>query len=203
LRILVLDFGSSKSGQICEQVLAHGVVACVKSDVREALNSLDSSSADALVATCAEPVTKWLTTISKFARDIPVVLLSEQEPHAGDMLRAAAAGVSVLVPSNIEASLLIDACRLAKAGYFVIRRPLDLGKPVCNKGQPMLTPRETEVLRLVSEGKTNAEIAKQLFIAEVTVRNHLSNIFKKTGFKNRTGAGMAYTLLEVLSGNRR
>ena len=51
-----------------------------------------------------------------------------------------------------------------------------------------LTPREREVLELVAEGKTNAEIAALLWISPGTVRRHLENIFEKLGVHTRTAA---------------
>ncbi len=51
-----------------------------------------------------------------------------------------------------------------------------------------LTRREAEVLRLVAAGKTNQEIAGELFIAERTAANHVSNIFAKIGCGNRVEA---------------
>ena len=49
-----------------------------------------------------------------------------------------------------------------------------------------ITPREEEIIHLICEGKTNKEIGEQLFITPVTVRDHCSNIYKKTGVRNRT-----------------
>jgi len=51
-----------------------------------------------------------------------------------------------------------------------------------------LTSREVEVLRLVAAGKSNPEIAGQLFLSEKTVARHLSNIFTKLDVTSRTAA---------------
>ena len=51
-----------------------------------------------------------------------------------------------------------------------------------------LTPRELQVLRLVSAGKTNAAIAAELFLSERTVERHLSNIFTKLDLSTRAAA---------------
>jgi DNA-binding NarL/FixJ family response regulator len=53
---------------------------------------------------------------------------------------------------------------------------------------PPLTRRETEILRLVAEGKSNSEVARTLWVAEQTVKFHLSNIYRKLGVPNRTAA---------------
>ena len=57
-----------------------------------------------------------------------------------------------------------------------------------NDGPEQLTPRETEVLRLVARGLGNTEIAEMLFISEVTVRSHVSNIMDQIA-SGEPGAG--------------
>ncbi|MBV9471890.1 MAG: response regulator transcription factor, partial [Solirubrobacterales bacterium] len=51
-----------------------------------------------------------------------------------------------------------------------------------------LTSRELEVLQLLAAGRTNSEIARQLWVTEQTVKFHLSKIYRKLGVANRTGA---------------
>ncbi len=61
--------------------------------------------------------------------------------------------------------------------------------PVVTVGEPEnLSSRELEILVLISQGKTNHQIAEQLFIADNTVKWHLKNIFDKLGVRNRTSA---------------
>lgn len=52
----------------------------------------------------------------------------------------------------------------------------------------LLTPREQEILDLVAEGKTNAEIASALWIAPSTVKKHLENVYEKLGVRGRAAA---------------
>jgi DNA-binding NarL/FixJ family response regulator len=54
-----------------------------------------------------------------------------------------------------------------------------------------LTAREIEVLRLVAQGRSNREIAAELFIAEKTARNHVERVYTKLGVNNRTQASLA------------
>jgi HD-GYP domain-containing protein (c-di-GMP phosphodiesterase class II) len=54
-----------------------------------------------------------------------------------------------------------------------------------------LTAREVEVLRLVAQGRSNREIAAELFIAEKTARNHVERVYAKLGVNNRTQASLA------------
>ena len=53
---------------------------------------------------------------------------------------------------------------------------------------PRLTPREREILDLVAEGRTNAEIAERLWVSPLTVRKHLENVYAKLGVHTRTAA---------------
>ena len=55
---------------------------------------------------------------------------------------------------------------------------------------PRLTDREMEVLKLVAKGLNNRDIAKQLFISENTVKNHIRNILEKLQMKSRMEAAM-------------
>ena len=71
---------------------------------------------------------------------------------------------------------------LAAAGHRASRRaPFSAG----------LTAREVEVLRLVAQGRSNREIAAELFIAEKTARNHVERVYTKLGVNNRTQATLA------------
>jgi DNA-binding CsgD family transcriptional regulator len=60
-----------------------------------------------------------------------------------------------------------------------------------------LTKREIEVLRYISQGKTNKEIASKLFISEHTVRTHLNRIYKKLGVDSRVEAALYYRGLRL------
>jgi DNA-binding NarL/FixJ family response regulator len=66
-----------------------------------------------------------------------------------------------------------------------------LAEPASRPARPpagVLSERETQVLRLLATGKTNRDIATDLFISEKTVARHVSNIFDKLGVSTRTGA---------------
>ncbi|MFJ8578314.1 response regulator [Micromonospora sp. NPDC093277] len=94
-------------------------------------------------------------------------------------------------------TLLTEAVRAAMAGDALISPQVTVRllrhlttppAPGPRNAEPMpLTTREREVARLVAQGRTNAEIAAELFIAAGTVKNHLAGIQQKLGVRNRVG----------------
>jgi DNA-binding NarL/FixJ family response regulator len=93
-----------------------------------------------------------------------------------DAIRAAGRGESFLQPS-VAAKVVAEFTRLAGAAA---ERPAPLAEP--------LSERELEVLRLVAEGASNKDIAARLFLAEGTVKNHVTNILGKLGAAGRLQA---------------
>ena len=71
----------------------------------------------------------------------------------------------------------------------------DLLKPLTHLSSAkldILSPREMEIMALISHSMTNEEIADKLFISPMTVKTHLRNIFEKTGIRNRVEAALLY-----------
>jgi DNA-binding NarL/FixJ family response regulator len=98
----------------------------------------------------------------------------------GRAVLAAAAGQAVLDP-EVQQRLLSAAVRAPAA-------------PSGDPDEGDLTPRESDVLRLIAAGKSNREIARALFVSEATVKTHINRIFAKTGSRDRTQAmRYAYT----------
>lgn len=68
-----------------------------------------------------------------------------------------------------------------------------------SSGEPDLTKREIEILRLVAEGHSNSQLARMLWVTEQTVKFHLSNVYRKLNVANRTEAGRWAQLHGLLS----
>lgn len=109
-------------------------------------------------------------------------------------------GAEGYVLKDAESSSLIKAIREVYAGESYIHPSLASefvreykrrGKEANDdEGKDKLTRREYEVISLIAEGFNNKEIAEHLFISEKTVKNHVSNIFKKIGVNDRTQAAI-------------
>ncbi|WP_051966494.1 response regulator transcription factor [Kitasatospora mediocidica] len=119
-----------------------------------------------------------------------VVIVTTYEDDA-DILRAVEAGASGYLLKGSSRQELIDAVQTAARGETVLTPSL-AGKLFRARGvSPVaLSGRECEVLRLVSQGKTNADIGVELFIGEATVKTHLLRAFRKLGVSDRTAAVM-------------
>ena len=113
-----------------------------------------------------------------------VVLTTFGRP--GFLRRALQAGAHGFVVKDTPAAELAAAVRKVHQGLRVVDPQLATDSLVA--GESPLTPRETEVLRAAHDGSTVAAIAKRLFLAEGTVRNHLSAAIGKTGARTRAEA---------------
>ena len=122
------------------------------------------------------------------------------DDYVFDALRAGASGFLL---KDVTAERLFDAVRVIAAGEallapavtrrligeFTRLRPVSGTPPLVVLGT--LTPRETDVLRLVAEGMSNPEIARRLVVTEETVKTHVSHILAKLGLRDRTQAVIA------------
>ncbi|HTV99373.1 MAG TPA: response regulator transcription factor [Streptosporangiaceae bacterium] len=113
---------------------------------------------------------------------------------------ALCAGASGFLLKDVTAERLFDAVRVIASGEallaptvtrrligeFTRLRPRPAEGP--NAALAALTPRETEVLRLVAEGLSNPEIAARLVVTEETVKTHVSRVLSKLGLRGRTQA---------------
>jgi DNA-binding NarL/FixJ family response regulator len=126
-----------------------------------------------------------------------VVVLTTYDNDA-DILHAVEAGASGYLLKDASPDELAQAIRAAAAGGSVLA-PSVAAKLVSRlRAPPVLSPREVEVLRLVSTGQTNAEIGRALFISEATVKTHLLRAFGKLSVSDRTAAVTAALALGIL-----
>ena len=107
------------------------------------------------------------------------------------------AGASGFVLKDDPAEQLISAVRTVAEGNAllspavtmrVIRQFTRIARPAQPKGLGELTEREREILRLIATGLSNAEIGRELYISETTVKTHVTHILQKLGLRDRVQA---------------
>ncbi len=172
---LVGEAGNADEAILCCQQLQPDVVVM---DIR-----LPGRSG---IQACQEITERWPT--------IRVVMLSS---FIDDDLLAEAieAGASAYVTKNVGTGELVRALEAVRQGGAsfdpaITQRVLEMVRRRTRQGNPFaeLTKREIVVLHLLSLGKSNAEIAKELSISDKTVRNHISTVLSKLAVDNRVEA---------------
>jgi DNA-binding NarL/FixJ family response regulator len=132
-----------------------------------------------------------------------IVVSSRHDPQYIDA--ALAAGAVAYVLKTAHPDDLASAIRQAFEHSIFLAGPRPTAPAPAGDSQPPrpaehdLTSRELEILRLVAEGHTNAELAKMLWVTEQTVKFHLSNVYRKLGVSNRTEASRKAQVLGLLT----
>ncbi|MDZ7718625.1 MAG: response regulator transcription factor [Balneolaceae bacterium] len=133
-----------------------------------------------------------MTELEKAAEEPPVIVLthSTELTHLNQSLKA---GVKGYLTKNAPEEELIDAIievnqgRQAfgkSASQMMIGKYADSAKKTAGKGKKLITKREKEIVKLIVQGYTSAEIANLLFISPRTVETHRSNLMNKLNLKN-------------------
>jgi DNA-binding NarL/FixJ family response regulator len=139
--------------------------------------------------------------INRDARPRVLILTTfDLDVYVYDALRAGASGFLL---KDVAAERLFDAVRVIAAGDALLapavtrRLIIEFARLRPRPDEPLpatmaaLTPRETEVLRLVAEGLSNPEISARLVVTGETVKTHVSRILNKLGLRDRTQAVVA------------
>ncbi|MEX0168269.1 response regulator transcription factor [Streptomyces sp. LMG1-1-1.1] len=161
-------------------------------DGAEAVEEAERCRPDVVLMDIRMPGTDGVAATALLRRRLPgcrIVMLTtfDDDEYVGRALKAGAVGYLL---KNLPAARLAEAVRLAHAGVAqfdqTVLAALTAGAP----GPDPLTPRETEVLRLISAGATNKEIAARLYLSEGTVKNHISRVLSRLGLRDRTQAAL-------------
>ena len=126
-----------------------------------------------------------------------VLLVPEPEPGVVNQIRRAGAGG--VLQSNASSEQIVQAIKSVASGLMVFDRALAPQSPD-DEALEQLTPRESEVLRLLADGLGNKEIAVKLSISEHTIKFHIHSILGKLGAASRTEAvtrGLRSGLIEL------
>lgn len=143
---------------------------------------------------------KGLSGINKVVKGM-VITQSTDLSHLNQCLKA---GVKGYVTRNVTSEELIEVITSVSKGkqafgksisQLMVGKYADYAQKKATKTKKSITKREREILKLIVEGFTSAEIAKRLYISSRTVETHRSNLMSKLGLKN-TAALVRYALEE-------
>jgi DNA-binding NarL/FixJ family response regulator len=141
--------------------------------------------------------TRRLAAIGSPAR-ILILTTFDLDEYVYEAIRAGASGFLL---KDVQPTQLVDAIRVVAAGEALLaptvtRRLLDHFADALPSTQPRplpaelarLTERELEILKLLANGLSNAELAERLFLSETTVKTHVSSVLRKLGLRDRVQA---------------
>lgn len=184
---------------------------------QEALEQTAMLKPDVILMDLRMPVLDGVAATRKLQQDFPqvhVIVLTtfDDDEHIFEALRAGAVGYLL---KDVQSNKLVEAIRAAAQGESFLQ-PSVAAKVIAeftrvntaaaesvpkNTEQALVEPlseRELEVLAILSEGASNKEIAAQLYIAEGTVKNHITNILGKLGVRDRTQAALKARELNLI-----
>lgn len=161
----------------------------------EALDLARQLQPDVVLMDLLMPVMDGITATGHVRKECPgteVIALTSVLEDAS-VVGAVRAGAIGYLLKDTQADELIRSIKAAASGQVQLspQAAARLVREVRAPDNPeSLTERETDVLRLLAQGKANKEIARDLFIGENTVKTHVSNILVKLGVQSRTQAAL-------------
>jgi len=130
----------------------------------------------------------------------PAVVILSSYDYEEDIYRAVRAGAAGYLSKDASKAEIVDAIMTVHSGgrYFP---PAVAARIAQRDERASLSSREIEILKMVSKGLTNKEIARVLDISQYTVRNHLNHISAKLEVTDRTEAAMVALQLGIITPN--
>jgi DNA-binding NarL/FixJ family response regulator len=155
----------------------------------EAIEKFRSSHPDVTLMDLQMPDMSGIDAITAIRAEFPTARIIVLTTYGGDALaeRALKAGAQAYVLKGLVGKNLVETIRIVYAGSKRIS-PEVAAQLADHVGETGLSPREIEVLFLVSAGQSNKVIAAQLFITEATAKGHVKSILAKLGANDRTHA---------------
>lgn len=166
----------------------------------ETIEKVKQLNPDVLLLDINMPVMNGIKALKKLKEDgvdTKVIILTIHEDREY-LLETMQIGASGYILKDSDSASFFKAIRDAYNGEAYIQPKLaadlikEFNKPrtVRTKSENELTQREYEVIALIAEGLNNKDIADRLYISEKTVKNHVSNIFRKINVSDRTQAAI-------------
>lgn len=131
-----------------------------------------------------------LDTIAEHYPALPIIIISASNQQK-DIQRALDAGAMGYIPKDTTSAIMLNAIRLVlSGGVYAPQNNTQNISQAKDQISANLTPRQIQVLALLTQGLSNKEIARQMSLAEGTVKMHITSILKGLGVNNRTQAAM-------------
>lgn len=171
---------------------------------QEAIEIVKKLQPDVVLMDLLMPVMDGISATQVIRRDYPaseVIALTSVLEDAS-VVNAVRAGAIGYLLKDTQADELCRAIKAAAAGQVQLspkaaeRLMREIRAP---ESPEKLTERETEVLRLLAVGKSNKEIASEMYISETTVKTHVSNILMKLNVPSRTQAALYAVRIGLVS----
>ena len=193
IRVLVADDHPVVRQGLCTMLEIEDdiVVVARAGDGDEAVRLTRETRPDIVLLDVQMPNTNGIEALKRIRADDPdarVIVLTtyRNEDYLFPSLQA---GARAYLLKDCSREELADAVRRVAAGESLLDPEVLRGRrPRAGGGERELTARELEVLQLMARGRSNGQIAVQLFVSENTVKTHVSNILAKLGAADRAGA---------------
>jgi DNA-binding NarL/FixJ family response regulator len=139
-----------------------------------------------------------IEALKRACPDLHLVVVSASE-HPNDVRRALGSGAHGYISKASPSAAMLEAIRMVLSGETFISPGLEVPDLPAPGGGPggdaevlrhALTPRQRDVLAMLRQGKSNKEIARDLNLAEITVKLHVTAILRALGVENRTQAAI-------------
>jgi DNA-binding NarL/FixJ family response regulator len=161
-------------------------------DGAEAITAGERLRPDVILMDLRMPGTDGVTAIQELARrGVPArILVLTTYDTDSDVLPAVEAGATGYLLKDAPREELFRAVEAAARGQAVLSPAVAarLMGQIRRPASEPLSKRELEVLELISQGSTNRDAARQLFISEATVKTHLLHVYEKLGVNDRAAA---------------
>ncbi|MCK4777946.1 MAG: response regulator transcription factor, partial [Actinomycetia bacterium] len=165
-------------------------VIALASDGEEAIQVCKDKKPDVVIMDIQMPGIGGIESMKMIKKEFPqckVLILSAYDLN-DFVVEALRGGASGYIMKNIRKDGLIEAIKEANDGNVFIDTKLTKKLLASMFEGRMLTGKEKEVLKLISKGCSNKEIALELHVSPSTIKTHVENIFKKLEVKDRTQA---------------
>jgi two-component system, NarL family, nitrate/nitrite response regulator NarL len=197
VRVLVADDHPLYRDGVVRALSASGQVEVVGEvgDGREALSEIQTKTPDVALLDYKLPSLDGVAIAQAITRDgLPTrVLLLSAFTESGLVYEALETGAAGYLPKEARREQIVDSVLACARGETVVPSELAAGlvseiRLRASHDAPTLTDREREILRLIADGKSLPQIAKELYLGVTTVKTHVQHLYEKLGVSDRAAA---------------